>query len=75
MKLESKDLPKSQLELAITLSSDELEKYLDASVRELSRHNPIKGFRPGFASRDVVVRELGKEKVEHVAFDIAVREN
>ncbi|MEK7629317.1 MAG: trigger factor [Patescibacteria group bacterium] len=74
MKLESKDLPKSQLELAITLSSDELEKYLDASVRELSRHNPIKGFRPGFASRDVVVRELGKEKVEHVAFDIAVRE-
>lgn len=74
MKLETKELPKSQLELAITLSESELENYYDAAAKELSLHNPIKGFRPGFASRDVVVRELGKERLESIAFDIAVRE-
>mgnify|MGYP001559264251 CR=1 FL=1 len=74
MKTEIKNLPKSQLELAVTLSEGELENYFDAAAKELSRHNPIKGFRPGFASRDIVIRELGKEKVEHIAYDIAVRE-
>ncbi|MDP3800478.1 MAG: trigger factor, partial [bacterium] len=74
MKTEIKNLPKSQVEFIVSLESSELETYFDVAAKELSRHNPIKGFRPGFASRDVVIRELGKEKVEHIAYDIAVRE-
>ncbi|MDP3764665.1 MAG: trigger factor [bacterium] len=74
MRVETKSLPKSQLELAVTLAESELENYFDAAAKELSRHNPIKGFRPGFAPRDVVIRELGQEKIEHMAYDLAVRE-
>lgn len=73
MKIESKVLPKSQLELSVSLSPDELALYFDAAAQELSRANPIKGFRPGFATKDVVVRELGREKVERAAFDFAVK--
>ncbi|MBI2465905.1 MAG: trigger factor [Candidatus Sungbacteria bacterium] len=74
MDIQTKDLPKSQIEITITLSTFELEPYLDAAARELSRINPIKGFRPGFAPKDIVIKELGKEKTEHLAFDLAVRE-
>ncbi len=74
MNIEIKNLPQSQLELNISLSSDELEPCLDAAARELSRRNPINGFRPGLAPRDVVIRELGREKVERAAFDLAVKE-
>ncbi|MEK7077817.1 MAG: trigger factor, partial [Patescibacteria group bacterium] len=61
MKVESKPLPKSQLELVVALSAGELEPYFDMAARELSRLNPVKGFRPGFAPKDVVIRELGQE--------------
>ena len=74
MEIQIKNLPKSQLELNVILSPDELENYFDVAARELSQRNPIKGFRPGFASRDVVIREFGKEQVERVAFDLAIKE-
>lgn len=74
MRIESKTLPKSQLELTVSLSPDELVKYLDAAARELSRQNPIAGFRPGQAPRDMVVRELGREKVNEAAWGLAVKE-
>ena len=73
MKVESKPLPKSQLELVVALSAGELEPYFDMAARELSRLNPVKGFRPGFAPKDVVIRELGQERVEHAVFDLAVK--
>lgn len=74
MNIETKNLPKSQLELTVTLSSDELAAYFDAAAGELSRQNSIKGFRPGFAPKDVVARELGQDKLKQVAFDLAIKE-
>lgn len=74
MKVESKNLPKSQLELTVTLSPDEVVPYFDAVCQEFSRQNPIKGFRPGFAPQDAVIREFGREKIESAAFNLAVKE-
>lgn len=75
MKVETKDLPKSQLELSVELSADELAPYFDLAAAELSRVNSIKGFRPGLAPQDVVERELGPDKLKQAAFDLAVKEN
>ena len=74
METQTKNLPKSQIEISASLSAQELEPYLDAAARGLSRINPIKGFRPGFVPKRIVLKELGKEKTEHLAFDSAVRE-
>lgn len=74
MEIRTKNLPKSQLELSVELSANEFASYFDAAASELSRQNPIKGFRPGFAPKDVVAREFGREKLEQVAFDLAVKE-
>ncbi len=74
MEVKTKTLPQSQLELSVALSPDELLPYFDTAASELSRQNPVNGFRPGQAPRDVVMRELGREKVERAAFDLAVKE-
>ena len=75
MKTELKKLPKSQIEIAVDLSAQELEPYVEAAVRELSRANTIRGFRPGFAPKDVIVREFGQAKITEVATDLAIKEN
>ena len=75
MKKELKSLPKSQIELSIELSSSDMEPYLDLAARAISTQNQIKGFRPGFAPRDVVAREFGEEKLDKAASEIAIGES
>lgn len=75
MKIELKNLPKSEVELTINLSPEEMANYIDTACRELSRQTNIKGFRPGAAPNDMVIRELGQDKINQAAFNIAVKEN
>lgn len=75
MKIELKSLPKSQIELSIELTSDDMEPYLDSAAKAISAQNPIKGFRPGFAPKDVVAREYGEEKLKNVAAENAVNQS
>ena len=39
-------LPKSQLEIKISVPAAELEKFLDVAAKELSENLKIHGFRP-----------------------------
>jgi trigger factor len=74
MKIETNILPKSQIEFSIELSKSDMDPYLDLAARAISQ-NPIKGFRPGFAPIDVVMREFGEEKVKKLASESAITEN
>lgn len=66
-------LPKtSQVELAITITPEELEPHLDRAAKQLSQGKPLKGFRPGKAPVDVVVDALGEEAVLHKALESGV---
>ncbi len=56
-------LPKSQVELKISVPAAELEKFLDMAAEELSKEIKIEGFRPGKAPRKIVERHVGSEKV------------
>ena len=75
MEVKLKQLPKSQVELLISLSKSDMEPYLDSAARAISTQNQIKGFRPGFAPRDVVAREFGEEKLDKAASEIAIGES
>jgi len=56
-------LPKSQIEIQISVPADELEKFLDMAAEELSNDLKIDGFRPGKAPRQIIEQKVGSEKV------------
>lgn len=75
MQFELKNLPQSQIELTIKLSHEEMLGYFDQTCEQLARQANVKGFRPGYAPKDVVARELGEEKIKKAAADLAIRES
>ncbi len=70
IKLEDKENSKKEIE--ISLSVEEMDKYVSKAVDQLSSEMKIKGFRPGKAPREVVENSVGKEKVWREAARIAV---
>ncbi len=61
--MEIKKLPKSQIEISISVPAAEFENFIDEAARELSKDAKIAGFRPGKAPRHIVEQEVGAEKV------------
>ncbi|MFA6099007.1 MAG: trigger factor [Patescibacteria group bacterium] len=72
MKVEVKKLPKSQAELIIELSPEELKPYLNQAVEEISADTKIPGFRPGKAPFEIVARQAGIMKIYQLAAEKAV---
>ncbi len=73
----------TQVELEISIQSDELEAAQERAFRELSRNAKIPGFRPGKAPRKVFeaqygiegINERAMEAIARDAYSKAVREN
>jgi len=61
--MEIKKLPKSQVEIEISVPAAEFEKFIDAAAEDLSKDLKIDGFRPGKAPRNVVEQKVGAEKI------------
>ena len=61
--MEIKKLPKSQVEIQISIPAPEFEKFVDAAAEELSKGIKIDGFRPGKAPRNIVEQKIGAEKI------------
>ena len=72
MNVTKNELPKSQVELVIELSVDELKPYLDEAAKEISKSKNIQGFRPGKAPFDMIVKEVGEMTVYQTAGNFAV---
>lgn len=75
MKVDTKNLPKSKIELSVEISTSEMEPYLDKAAADLSKDLKVKGFRPGKAPRQTVEQSLGKEKVYQEGIERAIRES
>jgi len=73
MKVDIKDLPKSQIELTITLSPQEIEPYLDKVAQEVSKEKNFKGFRPGKVPRSMIEQEIGKDGLLNKSLDFIIR--
>lgn len=75
MKTEIKDLPKSQKEINVEISIDEMENYMNKAASRLSQAREFDGFRKGKAPRNIIEQQLGKYKVFDEAAQIAVEES
>ncbi len=66
------EVSKSKREIEVTVSPQDMEKYLEEAARKLSSEIEIKGFRPGKAPLNVVKDAVGEERVWHEACHEAI---
>jgi len=74
MDVKINDVSQTKKELEVTLSSEEMEGYVEKTAGKLSSEMDIKGFRPGNVPRDVVENTVGKEKLYEDAAREAIQE-
>lgn len=69
----TKNLPKSEVELTIELSVEEMKPFLEKAAVRLSTEKVIEGFRPGKAPLDVVTKKFGEAVMLEASAEEAVR--
>ncbi len=72
MKVEKKDLEKSQVELKIELSFDEFSPYIKKGAEKVSGEIKIEGFRPGKVPYAVLKQKIGEMTILEEAARIAI---
>jgi trigger factor len=70
-----KDLPKSQVELEITVTPENYQKHLVKAAERISEHTKIQGFRPGKAPYEIVKRQVGEMGILNEALETIVQES
>ncbi len=73
MNVSTKNLPKSEIEITIELSAEEMKPYLEKAAVRLSTDHAIEGFRPGKAPADVIAKKFGDNVLMEAAAEEAVR--
>lgn len=71
---EIKKIENSQVEVTVSVSWDEWEKYIDVAAKQYSEEIKIEGFRPGKAPRNMVEQKVGKGALLEAAAQAALRE-
>ena len=72
MKVEKKDLEKSQVELNIELSLEELKPYIAQGAEKVSKDVKIEGFRSGKVPYNVLKQKVGEMTILEEAARIAI---
>ncbi len=72
MKSEIKNLPKSQKEIIIEISVEEMEKYMEKALDKMSKNIKIDGFRQGKVPKNVAKKEIGEPVIFEEATHIAI---
>lgn len=74
MKVEIKQLPKSQVEFEIELEADEFNGYFKKAVSKISANLKFDGFRAGKAPQNIVEEAVGEAGILDEAANQAVRQ-
>ncbi|MFA6537201.1 MAG: trigger factor [Patescibacteria group bacterium] len=74
MNFSKNELPKSLLEIVVTLPFPELEPYLKKTAEQISQTKKIEGFRPGKAPYEIVLREVGEMFLIQNAANMAIED-
>lgn len=75
MKSEIKNQTKTEVEFEITISSEELNSFIEKAIQELSKDLEIKGFRKGKAPKNVIEEHFGEQRILTEAADLAVNDS
>ncbi len=67
-----KKLPKSEVEIEIEISPEELNKFIDRVILDFSQGAKMPGFRPGKIPKDMIEKEIGEERILANAAELAV---
>jgi len=73
MEFELKNLPKSEVEIVVKLTFQELEPYLQKAASLISEEIKIEGFRPGKAPYEIVKNKIGEMAIYEKAAEVAVQ--
>ncbi|MBR3256979.1 trigger factor [Candidatus Saccharibacteria bacterium] len=73
MKVKSKKLSDTRVEIKVTLEKEDLEKAREKAVARLSREVKLEGFRKGKAPKELAEKALNPNDVNAETIDIAVR--
>lgn len=71
---EIKKLENSEIEVKVSVSWDEWEKFIAKAVKIYSEQIKIEGFRAGKAPRDMVEKKVGKVAILDEAAQLAIRD-
>jgi len=74
-KYDLKKLPKSQVEIIVTISYDELKPLIEKAIQQLSEQTKIDGFRPGKVPLDILKAKVGEMKIYEEAAALAVEKS
>jgi len=73
MKSEIKDLEKSQKEIKVEITVEEMEKYIEKALEKMSKNVKADGFRAGKVPKDVAKKQIGElaifEEATHDAIE------
>lgn len=72
MKVEQKDLGKSQVELTVELSYEEFAPYISKGAQKVGAEVKIDGFRPGKAPLEAVKQKVGEMTILEEAARLAI---
>ena len=75
MKNTIKDLPKSQKEISVEISVEEMEKYMNQALDKLSKNIKLDGFRDGKVPKGVAEKQLGDAAIFEEASQFAIQDS
>ena len=68
-----KKLPKSQIEISVSLSKDEYDAFLKTALVDAAGEAHIEGFRPSKAPHAIVKERVGEERIQALAAELAIQ--
>lgn len=75
MQIEKKDLGKSQVELTVEMTAEEMKPFIDQGAKKVSQEVKIDGFRPGNVPLDILRQKIGDMTILEEAAHIAIHKN
>jgi len=73
MQITTKQLPKSEIELTVELSAEEMKPFIEKAAVRLSMERPIEGFRAARVPTEIVIKKFGMNAVMDARREEAVR--
>lgn len=68
-------LPKSKIIITVSLNGEDLKKYTDKAIAHFAEHVEVKGFRAGKAPKELVAQQVGQNRIDGEAANIAMEES
>ncbi|MEN9880884.1 MAG: hypothetical protein RLZZ308_67 [Candidatus Parcubacteria bacterium] len=74
MKFEKKDLPKSQIEIRVSLDTEEFDSYHAKAFQAVQKEVEVDGFRKGNAPEHIVIQKYGEMIIVEEMANLALRD-